>query len=168
MNLPEDIHSALWVYTTFYKESISTIVLEFAMPASTDNPLHDEVIETEGCVYTYKATCLWDSESKNLRCVIGRLFFMKGYNSFQWWRALQSERHRKPPLGWLNMKHNFQHHSHVCAHMMSWAVKTSNPALFTAPLVWSTSYHAFQSHWVKAMFGREALINKIQIVSLPL
>lgn len=75
MNLPEDIHSSLWVYTTFYKESVSSIVLEFAMPAIAKNPLHVELIETESYVYSYKATCLWDSESKNLWWVIRKIFF---------------------------------------------------------------------------------------------
>lgn len=52
MNLPTDIHSSLWVYTTLYKDSISSIVLEFTMPASTDNPLHVEIIDIESYIYS--------------------------------------------------------------------------------------------------------------------
>lgn len=52
MNLPKDIHSSHWVYTTLYKESTFSIVLEFAMPGSTDNPLHVELTEIESYFYS--------------------------------------------------------------------------------------------------------------------
>lgn len=40
MNSPKDINSSPSVYTACNKESASSIVLEFAMASTTDNPLH--------------------------------------------------------------------------------------------------------------------------------
>lgn len=42
MNWPKDFHSSASVYTAYNKETVSSIVLEFAIASTTDSPLHSQ------------------------------------------------------------------------------------------------------------------------------